>query len=415
MMEKQKYKNPITFIGKVDDDGNEIEATLHEFSEVVHDDGYVQFGDDDDLFELLFELYDSSPTNQSILTSVSTLIFGRGLAATDSDQNPEDFALVNSIFDAEELEKVSIDYGVAQNATMLITRTGSTVKATHTPVQNYRASYETDSSGKPLYYYYHTNWSEVNSLDDEGIETYDNYEVNPQSNESILYIRKYTPGSFFYSKVDYFSGLHWAECEAALGLFHITNIDDGFSGKTVITLRNGIPDDEQRSQTRKEIQKEYQGVDGQKVIVLFADDADTAPNIDNLNIEDIAKQFESTNTTSENKILRAHRITSPILVGLRGEGGLGNNAQELETAFALFNNMVILPKQQTLLRGINKVLRAQGINLDLYFTTLKPFEFMDVDMDQVSDQETERQTGVQAEDQGFKKAFKKFLKFFFND
>ena len=408
-MEEKKYNSPISII-----DTSVDNIAKYEFSEVAHNAGFVQYGEDDDLFDLLFDLYESSPTNQSILTSISTLIYGRGLNATNADEFPDQFARVNAIFDPEEVEKVAWDFGIANNGAFTITRFAGSMKAEHVPVQYLRASYATAVNGKPLYYYYCTDWDKVKNLDDENVIQYDNFEVNPQSNLSILYIRKYTPGSFFYSKVDYHSALPYCECEAELGDFHISNIDDGFSGKVIIKLKNGIPEEQQRQDTENKIDGKFSGSNGKKIVVLFADDDESCPEVDILSVDDIAEQFLTTSEIAEAKIIMGHRVTSRILVGLRGEGGFGNNAEELETAFALFMNMAILPKQETLLKGINKVLRNAGVNLDLYFTTLKPFEFMDIGMDEVSEEETERQTGVQADDQegNFKAAFMKFYKTF---
>ena len=39
----------------------------------------------------------------------------------------------------------------------------------------------------------------------------------------------------------------------------------------------------------------------------------------------------------------AHRITSPMLLGIKDNTGLGNNAEELQVAYELFKNSVIKP------------------------------------------------------------------------
>ena len=76
--------------------------------------------------------------------------------------------------------------------------------------------------------------------------------------------------------------------------------------------------------------------------------------------------------------MMAHRITSPMLLGIKDNTGFGNNAEELKTASILFDNTVIRPFQRLLLEGVRKVMNYNGYNLDVYFKTLQPLEFTDL-------------------------------------
>ena len=102
---------------------------------------------------------------------------------------------------------------------------------------------------------------------------------------------------------------------------------------------------------------------------------------------------------SVSQILAGHRVTSPILFGIRAEGGgLGNNADELRDAYSLFNNTVIIPFQTTLLKGLDKIFRVNDINLDLYFKTLKPADFIDLEVTKTQSEEDQEKEGVTKED-----------------
>ena len=74
----------------------------------------------------------------------------------------------------------------------------------------------------------------------------------------------------------------------------------------------------------------------------------------------------------------SHRIVSPMLVGIKDNTGLGNNAEELQTASILMDNTVIRPMQVTILDELEKILDYNGIELDIYFKTLQPLEFTDL-------------------------------------
>jgi hypothetical protein len=93
------------------------------------------------------------------------------------------------------------------------------------------------------------------------------------------------------------------------------------------------------------------------------------------------------------KIMVAHRVVSPMLLGVKDSSGLGNNADELKTASILMDNTVIRPFQTLLIKAFDNVLAYNDISLNLYFKTLQPLEF--TELDNVMDAETrEEETGV---------------------
>ena len=74
-----------------------------------------------------------------------------------------------------------------------------------------------------------------------------------------------------------------------------------------------------------------------------------------------------------------HGVVSPILLGIKDQTGFGNNAEELRTASILMDNMVLRPFQDMLLDSFKELLSYNNIILDLYFITLQPIEFTELD------------------------------------
>lgn len=107
------------------------------------------------------------------------------------------------------------------------------------------------------------------------------------------------------------------------------------------------------------------------------------------------------------KLMVAHRVTSPMLLGIKDSTGLGNNAEEIETATLLFDNTVIRPFQNLIIKALDQILAVNGISLDLYFKTLQPLEFTDRSA-AVTKEETEKETGekLSAHDCGCKTELK---------
>jgi hypothetical protein len=90
-----------------------------------------------------------------------------------------------------------------------------------------------------------------------------------------------------------------------------------------------------------------------------------------------------------------HNVTSPLLFGIASSNGFSSNADELQNSFILFNNMVIRPFQEEILEAFDRILAFNGIALKLFFRTLKPLEFTDLENAQTEEQVTE-ETGADA-------------------
>jgi len=110
-------------------------------------------------------------------------------------------------------------------------------------------------------------------------------------------------------------------------------------------------------------------------------------------INDAHQQYQFLSDESMKKVMVSHRIVSPMLVGIKDNSGLGNNAEELQTASLLMDNTVIRPMQVTILDELEKILEFNNIDLDIYFKTLQPLEFTDL-TNAISDSEIEKETGV---------------------
>ena len=82
-----------------------------------------------------------------------------------------------------------------------------------------------------------------------------------------------------------------------------------------------------------------------------------------------------------------------MLFGVKDQTGLGNNADEIKTAFTLFDNSVIRPKQNQVIDALDQILAFNNVSLSLYFKTLTPLEFTEIE--DINDEEViEEETGI---------------------
>jgi hypothetical protein len=93
-----------------------------------------------------------------------------------------------------------------------------------------------------------------------------------------------------------------------------------------------------------------------------------------------------------------HRVTSPLLLGLSSANGFSSNADEIQNSSLLFNNVVIKPYQELITDALDEMFAVNNISLNLYFKTIEPLEFMDID-NTLDDEVIEEETGIKQEDE----------------
>jgi hypothetical protein len=155
-----------------------------------------------------------------------------------------------------------------------------------------------------------------------------------------------------------------------------------------------VPDEEAQTLIENKIVSKFQGTNSAgKLIIAFNDSKESQADITPVQISDAHNQYEFISSEAQSKIMMSHRIVSPMLLGIKDNSGFGNNAEELKNASILMQNIVINPFQELLIDALDKILAFNGIALNLYFKTLQPLQFMD--LENVKDAETrEEETGV---------------------
>tara|TARA_R110001606_G_scaffold377768_1_gene537000 strand:+ start:2252 stop:4015 length:1764 start_codon:yes stop_codon:yes gene_type:complete len=357
--------------------------------------GWVEYGDDNNYFKYLIDRYNGSPTNNAVISGVIDMIFGEGIDATDSAKNPEGYLQLRKLIKDSELKKVINDYYMLGNgAFQLIYNKDKSkiVEVYHMPVETLRAE-KCNDEGEVEAYYYAYNWSEVRSK--KSVERIPAFGCGEQGDKvEILYFRPYRSGSYYYSPVDYQGALPYAELEGEVANYHINNIKNGLAPSMIVNFNNGVPPEEERDNIESQIKQKWGGTSNAgKFILAFNDSAETSASIEAVQLSDAHNQYEFLSRESQQKVLVGHRITSPMLFGVKDQTGLGNNADEIKTAFTLFDNSVIRPKQNQVITALDDILAFNNVSLNLYFKTLAPLEFTDVE--DVTDQETiEEETGI---------------------
>jgi hypothetical protein len=361
---------------------------------------FVEYGDNNDYFGYLIDRYNGSPTNNAILNSLMDLTFGKGLDATDSAKKPSEYAAMRGLFTKSCLQKVVADYVMMGQCSLQVVYSqdhNTIVEVQHIPVETLRAA-RANEDGEIEAYYYAKDWLAVSSRKETPVRI----PAFGKSREGleILYIKPYRAGFYYYSPVDYQGGLPYAELEEEIANYHINNIQNGLAPSMLINFNNGVPSEEERRSIEQQIATKFSGSSNSgKFILAFNDNKDLAATVDPVQLSDAAEQYQFLSAEATQKIMVSHRIVSPMLLGIKDNSGLGNNAEELKTASTLLDNLVIRPKQEIIIDGIDMILAYNDISLNLYFKTLQPLEFTE-DVVTPMDMETrEEETGVKLSSQ----------------
>ena len=356
---------------------------------------WVNYGEDNNYYSYLIELYTNSTTNNAIINGVSNMIYGKGLDALDSNTKTNEYAAMRSIISNTCLKKVVLDLKLlGEGSFQVLYKDGNVFKAEHFPRQTLRAE-KCNEDGEIEAYYYAPDWTKVKPKDKP--ERIAAFGFGNGKEPEIKIIKRYVSGYDYYCPVDYQGGLAYAELESEISDYLINDVQNGFSGTKVVNFNNGVPDREKQMQVKNDVMSKLTGARGEKVVIAFNNNAESKTTVDDIPLNDAPQHYEYLSNECSNKLIVAHRVTSPLLLGIRTENnGLGSNADEIKTAALLFDNITIKPYQDLITDCIDDILAVNGISLKLYFKTLQPLAFIETD-NAVTDEAREEETGVKRE------------------
>ena len=354
-------------------------------------DNWVEYGEDNNYYSFLIDRYTNSTTNSAIINNIARLVYGKGLSALDANRKPSEYAQMMALFSKDDIRKIIVDRKMLGQYAWQVhynDKHDKILKAFHIPVNLLRAE-KCNKDGEIEAYYYSDDWTDVKKYPPLRIPAFG------FSNEKIeiVYFKPYSVGMKYYSYVDYQGSLPYALLEEEIADYLINEVQNGFSGTKVVNFNNGVPTEEQQSMITSKVMNKLTGSRGQKVIVAFNDNQESKTTVDDIPLNDAPEHYTYLSEECLRKIMLGHNVTSPLLFGVASSNGFSANADELKNSAILFDNMVIRPFQEEILESIDQILAFNGISLKLFFRTLQPLEFVDLENTQSAEQVAE-ETGT---------------------
>ena len=332
--------------------------------------GWVNYGDDNLFPQYLIDLYKSSATHNALCTSIAYMIYGDGVQADtlEARLKMEEWGL------QDEVRKACLDLkiqgGFALELVYSIDRT-TISKVRHCPFENIRTA-EVDEDENLEFVYYSKDWSDQREEPQE-VKTFDPEQKN-EFPVQILYVKPFSPGSYYYPKPDYIGSIDYIELDKEIGKYHINNIKNGLAPSFTIHFKNGVPAQEERRRIRNDIERQLAGAtNAGKFIVTYSDSPDRKPDFEPFPLSDADKQYQFLSTEVSDKIMVGHRVVSSAMFGVKTAGQLGNT-QELEIASELFDKQVIKPYQRIVKDALSSIFTAAGTPTTVTVQEVPPME-----------------------------------------
>lgn len=210
--------------------------------------------------------------------------------------------------------------------------------------------------------YVSNDWKDRNSP----IEIYPNLSFDPTKENGIyvyfgdVYDYIDEDGTLvkgYYPSPTYSSAINSIMADIAIAEFDYTEISTGFKAGTVISLNDGVPEtkEEQREiidDIRKKLtdKNKYGGI-----LVLFSSSRENSPEINQVNGNDLVDRYSQLRNEVLQRIIIAHNITSPLLVGVKTSGQLGGST-EMQDAKMIFEEKYIKPRLNSFIKFINGII-----------------------------------------------------------
>jgi uncharacterized protein YgiM (DUF1202 family) len=353
---------------------------------------WVTYGENNSYYQFLIDRYKNSTTNNAIINNISRLVYGKGLSAVDASRKPNEYAQMMAMINADDMRKVVLDFEMLGQAAFQVHYSkdrSKVLKAYHIPV-HLLAPEKCNKDGQIEAYYYSDNWEDLRNYAPKRIPAFGfgNEQVE------IMFIQPYSVGMKYFSYVDYQGGIPYTVLEEEISSYLISEVQSSFSSRTVVNFNNGQPTPEEQDIISSKVMSKLTGANGQRVIVAFNNNAESKTTIDSIPVDNAPDLYNQLSEECMRKIMLSHNVTSPLLFGIASTNGFSSNADELQNSFVLFDNLVIRPKQEVLLSAIDRILAVNGISLNLFFRTLKPLEFTDLENAQTEEQ-VAQETGTQ--------------------
>jgi len=324
--------------------------------------GFIKWGKKNDYPYFLVDLFNGSAWHQGIIKNKTHYIAGGGIEVVTGTlqrflENPfSDFTM------DEIVEQLAFDYELF--GAFAVKGTWNK-EGTRVVRWEYLAIDMIRISSDERMYYLSDDWTvQQQSPEKTNLRTIPALDENNKVGSFVIYYKdpakKGRKEQGVYPKPPYNGGITAIQTDVDISKFHMYELQSGFKSGTMITFVNGFPETQEEAEAYKnQIKGPASSIENAgDIIITFAETADQAPKVDNLNGNDLDKRYESLESSVQQNILVAHAVVSPSLFGVAPEGSF--NAAESAELFEIFKKTYVDTRQRRLEWMLNEMIKLSG-------------------------------------------------------
>jgi hypothetical protein len=196
----------------------------------------------------------------------------------------------------------------------------------------------------------------------------------------LLNYAKYNPMIQFYAIPDYVGIIDYLQIDNEIANYHLSNVKNGFMPSAFLFI-SGEYTKEAKEALELKFKQKFQGSSnaGELMIMYSKRNEDGSANYPELKPYDTMNNsdfFEYLQNVTTQQIISGHRLNSPTLAGLSGEGGLGGNGSEIANAVEIFQNTIIKGYQKPIIDKLRMILGINELSQDVAFRNEMPITFI---------------------------------------
>jgi hypothetical protein len=340
---------------------------------------WVLNGDKNQFYYDIIDAYNGSPTNSAIIDSYSQFIYGKGLTSKDKFKQPSQWANVMSMLSKKDARKICKDFEMFGEASFEIKYIDNKVaKLFHLPKQCVVPEIANED-GEITGYYFSYDFRNVNKYKPTRFDAFGYGEQTKGERSEICVFHDYQVGQFYFALPSYVSAIPYSKLEAEIANYCVNHIQNGLSFGHVINMNTGVQMSEEEIQRNTaEIRKHLTGsTNAGKFFLNWNDNKDSEITIQPLEVSDAHSQYQFLSSEARQQIMTSHKLTSPMLVGVKEASGFSSNADEIAVAFAELMEKVIKPKQEIICDALEEVFAVNNLTIQLEFLNLNSSDVVD--------------------------------------
>ena len=324
----------------------EWEQLIPQQTEVDGVKDYVQWGKDNQYPEYLYGLFNDVSSLKTIIEGTADYVCGNDVTCNIKGFDVE----VNTKGDTmrELVRLLARDYLIYG---------GFAIQVIRNKVGDIRELYYVDfrylrSSKKNEVFWYSEEFGKKYVRSSKTVVYPKFVKENRDITSSILYVTN--EKSKTYPTPRYSGSIKACEIERNIDSYHLSSLENGFSGSYILNFLNGIPTDEMKAEIEKNVNEKFCGSSNAgRVLINFANGKDNATTLEKLDVQDFGEKYKAAAERAKNQIFTAFRAIPQLFGDMTAATGF--NSQEFTESFKVFNRTVCQPIQKTICDSIDKI------------------------------------------------------------